>query len=302
MVNNKTPCCGGEDDKITKEKNPSDTGCCSETANQTNENLEDNECGCGCGGEFPDESLVKNPENPKSTADNEFFKDFDQLAHSMGIISIGYARITQDWVNTEEQLKYPNVIVLTLEMGKDIIETQPGPEAQQLNDATYAKLGHITYALSDFMRAKGYATQVAHPYSGLVSFSPLGEEAGLGWVGQSGLLITPELGPRQKISAIFTSIENLPFKKEDHSWIAEYCEVCGKCIKACPEKALIEIEGCCGGKETQFIENQCIGCSQGCTYCIEGCPFDEKGYEHVKNRFDKMKAKLQEKKENKIKI
>lgn len=50
-----------------------------------------------------------------------------------------------------------------------------------------------------------------------------------------------------------------------------------------------------GGKETRFIQNLCIGCYQGCTYCIGDCPFEPKGYEHIKIRFDKMKAKLQEK-------
>ncbi len=58
---------------------------------------------------------------------------------------------------------------------------------------------------------------------------------------------------------------------------------------------LIEKETCCGGNEVEFIKNLCIGCSQGCTYCIEACPFNEKGYEHVKNKFDKMNAKLKEK-------
>jgi len=214
----------------------------------------------------------------------------------MGIVSIGYTHVIPELINTEEPPLYPNAIVLTLEMGKDIIETEPGPEAQKLNDATYAKLGHITYALSDYIRAKGFATQVAHPYGGLVSFSPLGQEAGLGWIGQSGLLITPELGPRLKISAILISIENLPIKKpEYYSWIVEYCKACGKCIKACPEEAMIEKETCCGGTEIEFIESRCIGCSQGCTYCIEECPFDKKGYQQVKDKFDKMNAKLMEK-------
>ena len=304
MVNDKNSCCVENTAKNTNEELNKNTGCC-EGANdkEPDEKLEnDSECGCGCGGEFPDESLVINPKNPKKIAEIDLIEDFEQIAHSMGIVSIGYANIGPEWGNTDEPLKYSNVIVLTLEMSKDIIEAPPGPKAQELNDATYTKLGHITYALSDFIRAKGYATQVAHPYGGLVSFSPLGQEAGIGWIGQSGLLITPELGPRQKISAILTSIENLPIQtKENHSWITEYCEKCGKCLKACPEKALIEIEGCCGSKETHFIQNRCIGCSQGCTYCIEGCPFDQNGYEHIKNRFDKMKAKLEERKKDKIK-
>lgn len=181
-------------------------------------------------------------------------------------------------------------------MSSETIETAPGPEALKLNNANYEKLGKLTYKLSDYLRENGFATEVAHPFGSLVNFSPLGQKANVGYIGKNGLLITPESGPRQKISAIFVSIANLTVKDEnEHSWIPEYCERCGKCIKACPEKALIEKETCCGGNEVEFIQDLCIGCSQGCTYCIEACPFDEKGYEHVKTKFDKMNAKLKEK-------
>lgn len=301
-ADNKTACCGDNIEEFTKKEPEEDIGCCGGTVDKQPENeLEESEgCGCGSGEEYPDISLVKNPDKPENIAAADFFEDFEKFAHSMGVVSIGYAQVSPELINTEELL-YSNAIVLTLEMGKDIIEAPPGPEAQQLNDATYAKLGYITYALSDFIRANGFATQVAHPYGSMVGFSLLGQKAGLGWIGQSGLLITPELGPRIKISAIFTNIENLPFKKPDnHSWIIDYCEKCGKCIKACPEKALIETETCCGGKEIGFIQKRCIGCSQGCTYCIEDCPFDQKGYEHVKTKFDKMNAKLAEKNSKKL--
>jgi arsenite methyltransferase len=300
VKDDKTACCGESIEKSSEKEPDGDLGCCGGTADkQPEEELEESdECGCGCGGEFPDQSLVKNPDEPKNMAGPDFFKGFEKFAQAMGIVSIGYTPLTPELINTEEPL-YSNAIVLTLEMGKNIIKAPPGPEAQQLNDATYAKLGNITYALSDFIRSNGFATQVAHPYGSMVGFSQLGQKAGLGWIGQSGLLISPELGPRQKISAIFTSIENLPLDKtDDHSWIADYCEKCGKCIKACPEKALIETEGCCGGKEIEFIQKRCIGCSQGCTYCIEDCPFDEKGYEPVKIKFDKMNAKLALKKKS----
>ena len=162
-------------------------------------------------------------------------------------------------------------------MDNAILETPPGMKAQKLNDSAYKKLGDISYKLSDYLRENDYATEVAYPYGGVVKFSKIGQKAGLGWIGQSGLLISPELGPKQKISAIFVSIVNLPTNdNNEHSWITDYCEKCGKCIKACPEKALIEKETCCGEKETEFIQELCIGCNQGCTSCIDGMSIQSK--------------------------
>jgi len=180
-------------------------------------------------------------------------------------------------------------------MNQEIIETTPGADAKDLNDTAYVKASIITTKLSDYLRKEGFGTEIAHPMGGFVNFSALGQKAGLGYIGDSGLLITPELGPRLKVAAIFVSIANLPINQvEAHSWILEYCEKCGKCVKACPEKALVEKETCCGNK-IEIIPKNCLGCSQGCTYCIEACPFEVKGYEHVKNKFDKMNAKLREK-------
>jgi len=262
---------------------------------------EDNGCSCGCGGDYTDENVQYNPAEPKTQVSNDFIKKLEEYAHSIGIKSIGYSKVSPELINPGNTPMFPNAIVLTMEMSDDLILTEPGTAAQTLNDAHYEKLGKLTYKIADYLRENGFAAEAAHPYGNIVSFSPVGQKAGLGWIGQSGLLITPASGPRQKISAIFTSIENLPVKDyNEHSWIAEYCKRCGKCIKACPENALIETETCCGGKETKFVEERCIGCSQGCTYCIEDCPFDQKEYTDIKNRFDKLNAKLKEKQNKKF--
>ncbi|HEX3014676.1 MAG TPA: reductive dehalogenase domain-containing protein [Methanobacterium sp.] len=291
--------CGCEEESFTKQEKSVEPCCGSDDT----EVEEDAGCGCGCGSvEYPDQSTVDNPTKPQFIADDKLIKEFEDYAHSIGIKAIGYTQLTPELLIKDKFIQYPNSIVLTMEMSKELIGTAPGEETQELNDVHYAKLGKLTYELSDFLREKGYATEVAHPYGGLVKFSALGQKAGLGFMGQNGLLITPESGPGQKISAIFVSIANLPVKDDnEHSWIPDYCEKCGKCIKACPEKALIETETCCSGKETEFIQKLCIGCSQGCTYCIDACPFNDKGYEHVKNKFDKMNAKLKEKQNKKFK-
>ncbi len=300
MENDKCKC-GCEDIELLEDKvenklngdNGRDRGIIKDGAD-----LEEDKCGCECGDiERPDESRVTNPDNPKVIAEDNFIKEFENYAHSLGIESIGYTLLTSDLMIKDKFIQYPNTIVLTMELDKEIINTAPGAEAKKLNDLLYERFGNLTYKLSDYLREKGFATEVAHPDSGLVNFSLLAEKAGLGFIGKSGLLITPELGPRLKISAIFVSIANLPVNdNNEHSWMPEYCDKCSKCVKACPESALIQRKTCFGGKEVEFVQRLCIGCNQGCTYCIANCPFYKKGYEHVKNKFDKMNAKLMEKK------
>jgi ferredoxin len=302
-MENKTCGCGEiveDTNESVEDKSEEKTGCCGTRDNgESSTDKSEENTGCGCGGiDFPDISAVKNPNSPKFIASDDFINKFEEYAHSLGIKDVGYAQITPDLLIRDKFIQYPHLIVLTMEMDNEIIEAKPGPEAQKLNDSAYVKLGELSFQLSDYLRRNGFATEVAHPYGGLVKFSQLGQKAGLGWIGQNGLLISPELGPRQKISAIFVSIVNLPMKETNkHSWIEGYCDKCGKCIKACTENALIEKESCCGENETEFVQELCIGCSDGCTYCIEGCPFDQKEYTHIKERFDKMNAKLKEKKQ-----
>ncbi|MCE7700216.1 MAG: hypothetical protein K8E24_015765, partial [Methanobacterium paludis] len=179
--------------------------------------------GCCCGGEHPDESTINNPDEAKIQVEDNFINKFENYARSIGITSVGYTQISSELIIEDKPIIYPNTIVLTMEMSEDILKTPPGPEAQKLNDLAYKKLGNMTYKLSDYLRENGFSTQVAHPYGSWVNFSALGQNAGMGFIGKSGLLITSQLGPRQKISAIFTSITNLPIKEhQDHSWIAEY--------------------------------------------------------------------------------
>ena len=326
--------CGCDDESSAETDKPetSDCGCEDESYQNASKEVEDCGCGipednihleeysnCGCGAEstesqendggccgaveLPDLSRVENPDKPKFIAADEFIQEFENYAHSLGISSVGYTQMTSDLMIKDKFIQYPFTIVLTMEMGMDIIETVPGADAQDLNNTAYVKTFILTTKLSDYLREKGYATEVAHPEGGIVNFSALGQKAGLGYIGKSGLLITPELGPRLKVSAIFVSIANLPVKEGNgHTWIPEYCDKCSKCVKACSHEALIEKETCCGSKEIELIKKNCIGCSQGCTYCIEGCPFYQKGYEHVKNKFDKMNVKLKENQAKKFKV
>ncbi|WP_457558745.1 4Fe-4S binding protein [Candidatus Harpocratesius sp.] len=72
---------------------------------------------------------------------------------------------------------------------------------------------------------------------------PLAVNANIGWIGYQGLVISPEFGPRMRLAAVLTSIENLPFtelKDNEHSWIGSRCEKCKACMRACPGTAILD--------------------------------------------------------------
>ncbi len=294
----KTACEGIEEN--SKKGIKEVKGCCTgDVESQTPNELEEiDDCGCDCGEDFPDESLILNPKNPNKNADKNFFLEFEETAHLMDIVEIGYFKMAPEFIENKG-IDYPNAMVFTFKMDNELIKTPTGEKAQNLNQEIYAKLGKITYELSDFIRSRGFATQVAHPYGNLIGLAELGQQAGLGWIGKHGLLITPELGPQLKISAIFTSIENQPDKTDaDHSWIGDYCQRCSKCTIACSENAMVNKIHPTGEKEAEFHPELCIGCSKGCTSCIEECVFYKRGYDEIKRISDKLKERKLKKKQN----
>ena len=102
--------------------------------------------------EYTDESTIDNPNKPEFIADNEFIKEFEEYAHSLGIKAIGYTQLTPELLIQNKFIQYPNAIVLTMEMSKELLETAPGDKTQEINDAHYAKLGTLSYKLSDYLR------------------------------------------------------------------------------------------------------------------------------------------------------
>lgn len=238
------------------------------------------------------ESLKNNPVHPKKLASNNFIKDLEKYAHSMGVMSIGYANVVPELIFKDKAVLFGNAIVLTKEIDKNDVENNlPGKTATDLK--IYDKLGKITNEIADYLRENGFGAHASHPAVGSVAYPALAQNACLGWKGKNNLLITPELGPRQKISAIFASIDNLPFNKDNkHSQISDYCDICGKCIKKCPKGAISEFETQKGYKTSKLTPELCKGCYESCTICMSECPFNKKGYEFVKNKFEKYNKKI----------
>ena len=234
------------------------------------------------------ESLSKNPAKPRTEMTRGFRKDLEKFARSHGVSSIGYTRLPRDLIFQDVGVLYTNAIVLTMEMDKAKIEMAPSPETADMIMETYDDLGIVTNKLADFLRSHGYAAQASHPLGGLVLYPPLAQMAGLGWIGRHGLLITPEAGPRVRLAAVFTSIENLPFaENNEHQWIEKYCDRCGRCVSRCPPKAILDEPIVQGERKTHIERDACFPYFvqyYACTICVRVCPFSRQSYSAIRER------------------
>ncbi len=69
---------------------------------------------------------------------------------------------------------------------------------------------------------------------GHLSFKHAAVSCGLGQIGRSNLLLTPEFGPHQRLCAIVTEAPLEPDSEKKH----DLCKGCCQCEKACPSGAL----------------------------------------------------------------
>jgi epoxyqueuosine reductase len=107
-------------------------------------------------------------------------------------------------------------------------------------------------------------------------------QAGLGWIGRNGMLITEEHGSYFFIGTLLTSLEN-DIKGGE---VADRCGACTRCVDACPTQAilptrLVASERCISygtiehrGSLPEEIAVHLEGNAFGCDICQEVCPWN----------------------------
>ncbi len=236
--------------------------------------------------------LEKNPENGKKQIDAQTLNELYSFARSSGANDIGFCRVPQEWVFKKLAIRYTNAIVLTLEMDKERMDLAPNPDTAVMVHETYNQLGQTANKIAGWLREQGFAVHAGHPLGGMALYPPMAQAAGLGWRGISGLLITPRFGPRVRLAAVFTEIENLPFYNgSEHSWILDFCQTCRRCIRDCPADAFYvqPIHHPNNGLITVIDNTRCFpyfAKYHGCSVCIKVCPFNQHEYSKIKAGFN----------------
>jgi epoxyqueuosine reductase QueG len=184
--------------------------------------------------------------------------------------------------------KARSVVVLGMEVYPEVLNLiSPGrlTGAASMNDLLdrHAEFlsGRITKATYDFAKASRKAGFKALPLpsagcpmdtrflDAIFSYKHAGEAAGLGKIGWSSLLVTPEFGARVRLGICLTEaeLEPTPVKTMELD-----CADCGDCIKTCPAGALSKPR-----KGEPYAINK-YACSAfrvsggGCSECLRVCP------------------------------
>jgi epoxyqueuosine reductase len=107
-------------------------------------------------------------------------------------------------------------------------------------------------------------------------------QAGLGWIGKSCMLITPDRGPRVRWVTVLTDAPLMPTGKP----MEQQCGDCTECVKACPVQAYTGRNYAAGEpREMRFDARKCqeflaikgAGMPEkACGMCVYACPYGKK--------------------------
>jgi epoxyqueuosine reductase QueG len=239
--------------------------------------------------------LDQNPADGKTTIDAATLDELRAFAEAAGADEIGFANVPHEWVFRQTAIQYDRAVVLVMEMDKDRMALAPSPDTAVMVHETYDALGRVSNRIAGWLRQRGYAAHAGHPLGGMALYPPMAQAAGLGWRGLAGLLITPRFGPRVRLTAVFTEIENLPVHGgNEHAWILDYCQACRRCVRDCPPEAIYEtpVEHD-NGLVTTVDNDKCFPyfvINHGCSICIKVCPFNTNSYESLRANLERLKA------------
>jgi epoxyqueuosine reductase len=190
---------------------------------------------------------------------------------------------------------FTNAIVIGLPLDNPIINKltdHPTPEYADHYRAINIKLDKLGEQISQWIQTHNFKAQLIpasyildkEKYLPAISHKALARMAGLGWMGKSLLIITPQFGPRIRFASILTNLPLIVGKP-----IENKCGPCKKCTQSCPAHAIknkntesyyqttdeaVDLTKC---RELLLQFRQLPGVNATvCGICIKVCPYGKK--------------------------
>jgi len=175
--------------------------------------------------------------------------------------------------------KHKFAIAITVEMNKEMVDTAPLAPTVTESSRQYIEAGKLAIQLAAFIRNMGYSAK-AHIDGSYDVVCPLvAKDAGLGELGRMGLLISPKIGSKVRISVVTTDLELIADKVFNSNSVIDFCIQCKKCATNCPSQAIsfLDREEINGVLRWQINQEACYTywtkAGTDCSKCIQVCPY-----------------------------
>lgn len=213
-----------------------------------------------------------------------------------GAHSIGFTRLEEYHLYSHKgrgpnagaliEKQHKHAIAITVEMDHRMMQSAPRGSSIMESYDQYLRSGVLALKLAAWIRELGYEA-TAHIDGNYEVICPLvAADAGLGSIGRMGLLMTPRLGPRVRISVVTTMLPLSYASKPPDRTTLHFCHLCKKCARTCPSSAIPEgpRKMINGAQRWQINSDKCYHfwttSGTDCGRCITACP-----YSHPDNGF-----------------
>jgi reductive dehalogenase len=202
------------------------------------------------------------------------------------IYSHSYHTLSKEHKPIEIPPEFEFAVVMAHEMRYDAIQQAPNLIGSAAAASVYSRMAGITGLVAQFIRGLGFR---AIPCGNDTAASiPLAIDAGIGQISRGCWLLTPEFGPRVRISKLFTDMPLLPDRpREFGAW--DFCLVCKKCARHCPSRAIsdsspstktLSFSNRTGILRWTLDTEKCYTYQAksrtDCAVCMRVCPFNKK--------------------------
>ena len=215
-----------------------------------------------------------------------------QAVDELDVDMVGVARLNslQDKLLAESALRLlpscRSIVVVGMNVFQeflDLITHERKMGEANLNDLLTRHVeylrGRMARAVYDIARASHRAGFKALPLPGqgpsvdrrslqaVISYKHAAEAAGLGTIGMSSLLVTPQFGPRVQLALCLTEAVLKPSAPA-----APACRYCNACVIKCPSHALGFPKKGEAYSINKFACEAYVTASGGCSECMRQCP------------------------------
>ena len=226
---------------------------------------------------------VENSTNPLNSISDDLFDELKDLILANGFVGMSFSKLSDDFKG-QWGIDWDNIIILKYLMSEEILKMPMSKEKTILEDEEFQSFGVKAFEIANFLRNNNFKADLIHPLDDEISLRAIAMQSNDCVITRNNMCMFKEAS-NLGLYMIKTSIENLPFKKEnDMLWVNEFCATCGICIDRCPEDAFDD--------EEKIKRKVCTAHKEGCSNCMTICPFYKQGYDKVKRRFDKKQKRL----------